>query len=118
MVSHKSSEQAAITAAPSADHVADAGDRGLANPHHTRAALQSDSYTGREAVVRSATDSTAGAALQPMQISESTLSPKKSLDDLSKAGVVPTRPRPVEAMLDTSKPEPRPITSFEKQKSK
>jgi len=116
VVSHKSSEQAAITAAPSADHVADAGDRGLANPHHTRAALQSDSYTGREAVVRSATDSTAGAALQPMQISESTLSPKKSLDDLSKAGVIADRPRPVEAMLDTSKPEPRPITSFEKPK--
>ncbi|MDX1988109.1 MAG: CHAP domain-containing protein [Candidatus Obscuribacter sp.] len=118
--SHAGSGLSLGSGAGSLDVGADAGDSSVGTGQkHARGRLQMASLDGRGDILRqtSTTDNTAATNLQPMTLTEGTLSPKKSLDDLVKAGVIAdSTAKGRDNFSDTTKSEPRPITSFEKPK--
>ena len=141
MVAHKS-ERAVFSPSSGASNMEgasdSAGDSSAAGQGvRARHRLQNASFDGRENLTTRTTDSTAAVNLTPMQLTENALNPKKSLDELTKAGViadnrsrspysadnaeakvVPASLRPGDATKpgDLSSAEPRPITSYDKPK--
>ncbi|MBN8660789.1 MAG: CHAP domain-containing protein [Candidatus Obscuribacter phosphatis] len=103
----------------SMDAGADASDSTASTgARHARGKFQADSLNGRRGILEqtNTTDNTAPTGLHGLTITEGALSPKKSLDDLAKAGVIADSRTKETTNVGDGKSEPRPITSFEKPK--